>query len=87
MEVCKRAGFKQYKIAEILNMTPQQISHYACGQNQVPFDVLVKLAIILDCSCADLIDPRDFDSLKATVEDIKRNRFGNIVKVGDVEDE
>ena len=70
-EFRKSKNIKQYELADRLNLTPQQISNYEIGTNQIPFDVLVKIAFVLDCSCADILNPADFDSLKATIEDIR----------------
>ena len=83
----KMSGYRQYEIAKLLGLTTQQVCNYEKGNCQVPFGVLVKIAFILDCSCADILDPREFDSLKSVIEDIKYNRKGEVIRVGDVEDE
>lgn len=86
-KIRKMHGYKQYEISKLLGITSQQICNYERGNSQVPFSILIKLAYIFDCSCSDIVEPSEFDSLKATIEDITRNCKGNVVRVGDVEDE
>src|SRR5579862_3642454 len=48
-------GFGQADLGRAIGSTPQQVSKYELGQDQLPASVLAKLAAALGCTSASLI--------------------------------
>lgn len=52
----KKKGFKQYEIAEKLEITPQQLNAWAVGKAYPRIDKASKLAELLECSLDELYE-------------------------------
>jgi putative transcriptional regulator len=50
----KKAGLKQYELAERLEISPQQLNAWATGKSYPRIDKAIKLAKILNCSLDEL---------------------------------
>lgn len=56
------AGKSQADVAELLDLSPQQVQKYEKAANRIPVEELVSLAAYLDVSVSDLVDPSATDA-------------------------
>lgn len=84
------AGYKQAEVAELLDITPPQISRMVNGTSNPKFKTLVKIAILFNCSFDFLLSRDHFPSEKRYITAIEEmNSSVNILKdrkrEGDIE--
>lgn len=55
-DVRKKRGLSQTKLAQKLDMTPQNFQRIELGRSKsIPYDTLAKLCKILDCKVEDIL--------------------------------
>ena len=90
-EVRKEQGLQQYKLAEIVGISPGQMSQIENGKEKMGLDVFIKLCLVLDTSPAFFLfaERENRNNLKARTSAIyvddsnKRNMLQDIASVFD----
>ena len=56
-----KKGIRQWRLAQLIGISEQELSHYEVGRRRCPADIRHRIAKVLDVS-VDVIFPEGFDA-------------------------